>query len=94
MSTDNPVRNKIDPLANPTAFLRDLIEAFDGKPCTKHNLVSALEDRYEIDLRTVNNWLYKHEDRFFGKDRPQQHGLPTWEVIASPFANQGDKNVS
>jgi hypothetical protein len=93
MSTDNAVRNKIDPLTDPTAFLRDLIKAFDGKSCTKHNLVNALEDRYEIDLRSINRWLYKYEDRFFEKDRSQQHGLPNWVVIASPLTKQGDEHV-
>ncbi len=69
-------------------FRNDLIAAFAGGTKTKHRLAVALGQKYEVDTRTINQWLYRYEGTYFAKDRSPQDGLPTWSLINTPTARR------
>ncbi len=67
-------------------FLNDLITAVGGGIKTKHQLAVALGQKYQIDTRAINQWLYRYEGSYFAKDRSPQDGLPSWSLINAPTA--------
>ncbi len=69
-------------------FRNDLIAAFDGGIKTKHQLAVALGQKYQVDTRAINQWLYRYEGTYFAKDRSPQDGLPTWSLINTPTARR------
>jgi RNA polymerase primary sigma factor len=69
-------------------FLNALIVSLAAKPNTKHGLYALLSRSFLVDVRTINQYLYRYEGICFQKDRSPQDGLPIWSLIRAPHAVQ------
>jgi superfamily II DNA or RNA helicase len=62
-------------------FLTALVDVLSAGPQTKHALENRMGAAWQVNTRTINQWLYRYEGTLFQKDRSQQEGLPTWALI-------------